>query len=137
MLIYVLIALLIIGIALGAYALFAPHRAKPVPADAANSDVETNANGVSNAHAFPDPPSALAGLSEAERCEVVFAMATLDDDESREHVRTALNDPSETVALAAAHALASSGHIAAVNAYAQANPGPRSQKLLDTIALLS
>lgn len=134
MLSYVIIALLVIGIALGAYAIFAPRRVAQVAADAATRSVdEANAAGT---HAFADPPSPLAGLSEAERCEVVFAMAALDDDESREHLRAALNDPSETVALAAAHALAGSGHIAAVNAYAQQNPGPRAQRLLDTIALL-
>jgi hypothetical protein len=132
MLIYVIIVLLVIGIALGAYAIFVPRRVAQVAADAATRD----ADAVSGAHAFADPPSPLAGLSEAERCEVVFAMAALGDDESREHLRAALNDPSETVALAAAHALANSGHITAVNVYAQQNPGPRSQKLLDTIALL-
>lgn len=131
MLIYVIIALLVIGIALGAYAIFAPRRVVHVVADAATEEAD-----VASAHAFADPPSPLAGLSEAERCEVIFAMAALDDDESREHLRAALNDPSETVALAAAHALANGGHIVTVNAYAQQNPGPRSQKLLDTIALL-
>lgn len=130
MLIYVIVALLVVGIALGAYALFAPQRAKRAAVETRSDD------SAENAHAFAPPPSPLAGLSEAERCEVIFALAALDDDESREHLRFALDDPSETVALAAAHALAECGHMTAVNAYVQSHPGPRADRLINTVTLL-
>jgi hypothetical protein len=44
-------------------------------------------------------------LSEAQRCDLIFAVATLEDDASEALLAHALEDPSEAVALAAAHAL--------------------------------
>jgi hypothetical protein len=65
-------------------------------------------------YALPPPASWLtavgedfAALSEAERCDLIFAVAALEDDDSSEALLArALSDPSEGVALAAAHALA-------------------------------
>jgi len=124
----VLLAILAIGIALGLYAWLAPRR-KPdaVPAEA------------------PEPPPIdwtaqagddFEGLSDSARCDLVFAMADLDDDRSRELLEAALDDRSDAVALAAAHALTSSGRLETVRAYAAAHPGPRAQRLLETVALL-
>jgi hypothetical protein len=48
-------------------------------------------------------------LSEAERCDLIFAVAALEDDTSEALLGRALGDPSEGVALAAAHALARRG----------------------------
>jgi DNA-binding transcriptional LysR family regulator len=50
-----------------------------------------------------------AALSEAERCDLIFAVAVLEDDSSEALLARALGDPSEGVALAAAHALARRG----------------------------
>lgn len=48
-------------------------------------------------------------LSEAERCDLIFAVAALEDESSERLLAQALGDPSEGVALAAAHALARRG----------------------------
>lgn len=48
-------------------------------------------------------------LSEAERCDLIFAVAALEDDSSEALLARALGDPSEGVAFAAAHALVRRG----------------------------
>ena len=107
--------LLAIGIASGAYAMFAPR--KPAAVDAG-----------------PQPsPAEAPPQTEAQRVDAVFAMGALDGEESTRRLTAALDDPSETVALAAAHALAGSGRGAVLTGYAQANPGARAQRLVDTI----
>lgn len=78
-----------------------------------------------------------AGLSEAARCDLIFAVADLHDERSRGLLVHALDDPSDAVALAAARALASRGESENVAAYAQQHPGPRAQRILDALALLS
>jgi len=50
-------------------------------------------------------------LSEAERCDLIFAIAALEDDTSEALLARALGDASEGVALAAAHALARRGGV--------------------------
>ena len=50
-----------------------------------------------------------AALSDAERCDLIFALAALDDEDSRRLLVRALDDPSEAVALAAARGLARHG----------------------------
>lgn len=114
MLVTVLLGLLAIGIAIGIYAVVAPRR--PVEA----------------ARPAPGVPAG-ASQTEAERVDEVFALGALDGDESTRRLTDALDDPSETVALAAAHALAGSGRGAILADYARANPGARSQRLVDTI----
>ncbi len=116
MFLIVLLGLLVVGLAIGAYALFAPRRAVPVAA--------------SQTPVAP-PPANIA--SEAERVDAVFAMGALDGDEATRRLAEALDDPSETVALAAAHALASSGRSAVLDAYAASHPGARSSQLTQTI----
>jgi len=78
-----------------------------------------------------------AGLSEAARCDLIFAVADLRDERSRGLLVHALDDPSDAVALAAGRALASRGEGEKVAAYAQQHPGPRAQRILDALALLS
>jgi hypothetical protein len=126
MLTIVLLVVLAIGLALGAFALFAPRRAPVAVAVPVASDS-------SWAQSAGDE---FAGLSDEARCEMIFAVAALDDDASRALLERALDDRSEAVALAAAHALASDGRIEAVRAYAAAHPGARSQRILETTALL-
>lgn len=68
-------------------------------------------------YALPPPPENwlapvgedFTALSEAERCDLIFAVAALEDDKSEALLAGALGDPSEGVALAAAHALARRG----------------------------
>jgi HEAT repeat protein len=77
-----------------------------------------------------------AGLNESARCDLIFAVAALEDERSRELLEQALDDPSEPVALAAAHALVSHGHRANVERYLAANPGTRATNLAGMLALL-
>jgi hypothetical protein len=122
-----LIVVLGIGVALGAYAMLAPRRKIDAPA------------------AVPEPPFTnwakeagddFDGLSDSARCDLVFAMAALDDERSRRLLEAALDDRSEAVAMAAAHALATGGRLEVVQAYASRVPGPRARQLLETVALL-
>jgi hypothetical protein len=76
------------------------------------------------------------GLSEAARCDLVFAVSDLQDERSEQLLVHALDDPSDAVALAAAHSLAARGRVALVSEYAQTYPGQRAERLLDTLALL-
>ena len=122
-----LLAVLVIGVAIGLYAWLAPRRgpvAEPVEAPPVPTTWTSQAG------------DDFEGLSDAARCDLVFAMAELDDDRSRQLLEAALDDRSDTVALAAAHALASAGRLETVQAYVRSKPGPRAQALLDTVTLL-
>jgi hypothetical protein len=77
-----------------------------------------------------------AALSEAERCDLAFALAAFDDERSRRVLTRALTDDSEPVALAAAQALVSHGGLALVEAYLAANPGERAKRIDDALTLL-
>jgi len=116
----ILLAVLAIGIAIGAYAMFAPR--KPVAVEAAPPEA---------------PSETRAEQTEAQRVDAVFAMGALDGDESTRRLTAALEDPSETVALAAAHALAGSGRGEVVRAYIAAHPSERNTRLSVTLDLLS
>jgi hypothetical protein len=78
-----------------------------------------------------------ANLSEAERCDLVFAFAALDDARSLELLERALEDPSEAVALAAARAVAQRGRGPALQRYLDANPGERSRRIAQLLELLA
>ncbi len=116
--------------ALGAaYALLAPRRkAERVRADRPPLAAQTGWTSAAGAE--------FAGLSEAARCDMIFAVAALDDDASRRLLEHALADPAEPVALAAAHALATHGRTDAVDAFLAANPGARADRIAATLALL-
>ncbi len=77
-----------------------------------------------------------AGLSEAARCDLVFAVAALDDERSKHLLEHALNDPAEPVSLAAAHALAGHGRRGFVDAYLASHPGARADRIAQALALL-
>ncbi len=76
-------------------------------------------------------------LNEPARCDLIFAAGQLGDERSRRLLVNALADPSATVSLAAAHALARSGHIADVQSYAaSAADAERSKELLELLSLI-
>lgn len=77
-----------------------------------------------------------AGLSEAARCDLVFAVAALDDERSQTLLEYALNDPAEAVSLAAAHALAGHGRRGLVDTYLASHPGARADRIAQALALL-
>lgn len=101
-------------------------RAKPVPAPRPAGDDGWTATAGSE----------LAGLSESDRCDLVFAVAALGDDASRALLERALGDSSEAVALAAAHALARRGGLASVEQYFTRHPGVRADRIAATLTLL-
>jgi len=78
----------------------------------------------------------LGELNEPARCDLIFAAGELDDERSHRLLVNALADPSATVSLAAAHALARSGHIQDVQKYAASAEDQRSTTLLELLALI-
>ncbi len=78
-----------------------------------------------------------ADLSEAARCDLVFAVAALDDDRSQQLLTRALDDPSEAVALAAAHALAKRGAGGVVATHFAGHPNERAQRIASALELLA
>jgi HEAT repeat protein len=132
MVIVALLALVFLGgVAIGAYALLAPRAVvKPEPAQAplepwtASTDWTTEAG------------AEFAGLSESARCDLIFAVADLHDERSEHLLLHALDDPSDAVALAAAHALVRRGQAHSVDEYTKLHPGERSQRLAGTLEML-
>jgi hypothetical protein len=78
-----------------------------------------------------------AGLSESARCDLVFAVAALDGERSHPILEHALGDPSEAVALAAAHALTSQRQTDIVQRYLAGHPGERAQRITQALDLLT
>jgi HEAT repeat protein len=127
----VLALLFVVGVILGAYALLAPRKAvveevplPPLEPWTASTDWTSEAG------------AEFAGLSESARCDLIFAVADLQDERSQRLLTHALDDPSDAVALAAAHALMRRGDTQAVEAYASRHPGERSERLARTLELL-
>ncbi len=77
-----------------------------------------------------------AHLSEADRCDLVFAVAALEDARSQRLLEDALDDPSEAVALAAARAMTQRGRNAELERYL-ARPGERSRRIAATLELFT
>lgn len=130
--IVVLVLVFLTGAALGAYALLAPRAAvvetqphAPSQPWTASTDWTTEAG------------AEFAGLSESARCDLIFAVADLEDERSHRLLAHALDDPSEAVALAAAHALARRGADNVLSEYAHNHPGERSERLARTLELLN
>jgi len=128
----VLALVFIAGLIVGGYALLAPRAparneepAKPLEPWTATTDWTQEAG------------DEFAGLSESARCDLIFAVTDLADERSQRLLVHALDDPSDAVALAAAHALARRGESAQVDAYAQRHPGERSERLARTLELLN
>lgn len=127
----ILVLVFVAGAIVGAYALLAP-RAAPVQTPA-RAPLEPVAGGTEWTR---EAGEEFAELSESARCDLIFAVAELDDARSRQLLEHALDDPSEAVALAAAHALARRGANETIEAYAQRRPGERSERLARTLELL-
>ncbi|MEO7201195.1 MAG: hypothetical protein ABI431_01000 [Candidatus Tumulicola sp.] len=77
------------------------------------------------------------GLSEAARCDMIFAIAELPGADRTAMLREALDDPSEAVVLAAANALTARGEDAVVQTYFAARPGARSERIARDLSLLT
>ncbi len=78
-----------------------------------------------------------AALTEAERCDLVFALAAFDDEPSRAMLERALDDPSEGVCLAAARALAKLDRGDALERYFNAHPGERTRRISQALELFA
>ena len=129
----VLLIVLIAGVALGAYALLAPRAAeavKPQPGPKPRTPLTVTTDWTMQAG------EEFSGLSESDRCDLIFAVAALDDERSHSLLLHALGDPSEGVAFASAHALGRGGHRDEVERFVRDNPGERADALLRNLALL-
>ncbi len=128
-----LVGVIVLGGLVGVYAWLAPRRPEPVPA----SRPAGRGDALDESPAWDDEAAnEFEALSESARCDLIFAVAMLDDARSQSLLKHALADPSEVVALAAARGLRSLGQDEALLAYAQAHPGVRAQRLLATLALM-
>jgi hypothetical protein len=129
--IVILALVLVAGAALGIYAWRAP-RADETAAPAAAMPRAWSATTDWTLGAGTE----FAGLGEAARCDLIFAVADLRDEQSEQLLLHALDDPADAVALAAAHALVGRGRASAVEAYTREHPGERAERLTRTLALL-
>jgi len=77
-----------------------------------------------------------ATLSESARCDLIFAVADLQDERADGLLLHALDDPSEPVALAAAHVLERRGAADRVREHVNRYPGKRARRIAETLALL-
>jgi hypothetical protein len=77
-----------------------------------------------------------ARLSEPTRCDLVFAAAKVTDTSSSSFLERALNDPSESVVLAAAHALAASGRATILERFLRQYPQGRAARIAGMLSLL-
>jgi hypothetical protein len=77
-----------------------------------------------------------SALSEAERCDLIFAVAALDDERCQQLLVRALDDPSEAVALAAARSLARHGGSACLERYLAARCDERGRALRLLVEIL-
>ncbi len=135
MLITIAIAILFIaGIALGIYAVIAPR--PPITEPTLLDQVEVAPLQATTTWTH-EAGQEFAGLSDCARCDLVFAVAALDDDRSTHLLEYALQDPSEGVALAAAHALAGSGRSGIVERFLAQHPGERAERIVSTLSLLT
>jgi hypothetical protein len=76
-------------------------------------------------------------LSESERCDLIFAYAVLGDAHSLDVIEHALDDPSESVAIAAARALARRGQNEVLARYFGARPSDRSRRIAAALELFA
>lgn len=76
-------------------------------------------------------------LSEGERCDLIFAYAVLGDAHSLDVIEHALDDPSESVAIAAARALARRGQNEVLARYFGARHSDRSRRIAAALELFA
>lgn len=127
---YVLVAIVALGIAAALYATLAPrakaqHVRAPEPTPLHGDDGWTSAAG-----------EEFAGLNESARCDLVFAVGALDDERSQALLEHALGDPSEAVAVAAAHTLVGGGRGAVVEDFLSTHPGEHAARIAQVLELL-
>ena len=122
--------ILVSGLLLGIYAWRAPRRVSHEPAAREGAPLQATTAWTNEAG------DEFAGLTEAARCDLVFAVAALDDERSQRLLEHALNDPAEAVSLAAAHTLATHGRRPAVDRYLASHPGLRADRIAQALALL-
>jgi hypothetical protein len=127
---WIVIGVIVVAALVAAYAIFAPRRKAERVRDVAQPPITATTGWTSAAG------DEFAGLSESARCDMIFAVAALDDDASQHLLEHALADPAEPVAIAAAHALATHGRTAAVDRFLADNPGERADRIAATLALL-
>jgi hypothetical protein len=121
---------LVAGLLIGLYAYLAPRRASEARVAREGAPLQATTAWTNEAG------EEFAGLSEAARCDLVFAVSALEDERSQHLLAYALNDPAEAVSLAAAHALAGHGRRAEVDAYLKNHPGTRADRIAQALALL-
>jgi hypothetical protein len=126
----VLVAILIVGAGVGIFALVAPRRAESKARTRHGPPLQATTDWTN------EVGDEFAGLSESARCDMIFAVAALEDERSNRLLMHALNDPAEAVSLAAAHALAGNGRRLVVDQYLTANPGQRADRIAQALALL-
>jgi hypothetical protein len=129
----VIAVLLAVGIVLLIYAVIAPRR--PAGEQTLLDRIEATPMVVSVDWSI-DSGQTFDSLSESGRCDLIFAVAPLGDERSKNLLMRALDDPSETVALAAAHALTVSGREDALEQFLERHPGDRTARIAQTVALL-
>ena len=124
------VVVLVGGAALGLYSWLAPRRAVRAARTREGAPLHATTDWTNEAGAE------FAGLSESARCDLVFAVAALEDDRSQHLLEHALSDPAEPVALAAAHALAVHGRRGLVDTYLAQHPGARVDRIAQALSLL-
>lgn len=125
-----LVALVVLGIAIGAYAYLAP-RAKERAWNKREGEPLYATTDWTN-----EAGDEFAGLSESARCDMIFAVGALEDERSQRLLEHALNDPAEAVAVAAAHVLNGSGRRTVVETFLMQHPGARADRISQTLSLL-
>jgi hypothetical protein len=127
---FVLVAVIVVAGAIAAYAYFAPRAKERAYVKRQGEPLHATTAWTSEAG------DEFAGLSESARCDMIFAVGALDDDRSQRLLEHALNDPSEAVALAAAHVLSVNGRSGVVQAFLRERPGARADRIAQTLSLL-
>ena len=111
--------LAVVAVAVIALAVYAFTRRRPRAAAATSSDDD------------------FANLNEAERCDYLFALSALDDPANISVLRSALDDPSETVAIAAARSLVAAGRASEVDTWLEQRSDERAQRIAAALELLA
>ena len=126
----IVVAVILVGIGIAVVAWTAPRRAEK--ARAVREGVPLTASTAWTSGAGDE----FEGLSESARCDMIFAVAALDDERSQSLLSHALRDPAEAVSLAAAHALATTGRRNLVEAFLAEHPGARADRISQALSLL-
>ncbi|HEV2260729.1 MAG TPA: hypothetical protein VGR69_00340 [Candidatus Rubrimentiphilum sp.] len=130
-LVIILLSVIVMGITIGVYAWLSP--AKETPEEEPPAPIGP---WVADTGWTAQAGEEFATLSEAARCDLVFAVADLQDERAEALLVHALDDPSESVALAAAHVLERRGGGERVRAHVNRYPGQRAQRIRETLEIL-